>query len=73
MSKANVKYEIGIVNSGRSVAKEVQSWNSDPIKILKWVLSLIDEPGNTSGDVKQLINEKIFTFTEKKDGSAEEK
>lgn len=40
---------------------------SDPIEILKWVLALIDEPGNTSGDVKQFIHEKIVTFEEKKD------
>ena len=34
----------------------------DPVFVLKWVLDLIDEPGNTIGDVKQLIQEKILTF-----------
>ena len=51
----------------------IQEWDTDPIETLRWVLTLIDEPGNTSGDVKQLINEKLFTFEEKKDGSSEEK
>ena len=34
----------------------------NPVFVLKWVLDLIDEPGNTIGDVKQLIHEKILTF-----------
>lgn len=43
------------------------------IDVLKWVLTLIDDPGNNSGDVKQEIHKKIFTFEEKKDGSTEKK
>ena len=49
------------------------NWDSDPIDVLKWALTLIDEPGNNSGDVKQAIHEKIFTFTEKKDAGTKGK